>query len=311
VGNRRRALGLLAILVGLAGAAILAFQYYRSQALRDTAALVRRLPSERAAVLHIDVAALRQSGLLARFAGAKVVEEPDYRKFVEATAFDYRSDLDSVSAAFAPAGAFFLLRGRFDWAALSRYAQAQGGRCHDALCEMAGSQPGRIISFFPLRTGLMAMAVSSQPQAAIELKSNPSRSRPITPPPDPVWISIAEDALRDLDAMPAGTRAFARAVQNSPGVMISLAGGSGNQVEARLSVECRSDADARAITGQLTKITQMLRDMIAREGQKPNPHDLSGVLTSGEFRQEGQRVRGRWLLTPSFLDSLLSGAGSD
>jgi hypothetical protein len=51
--------------------------------------------------------------------------------------------------------------------------------------------------------------------------------------------------------------------------------------------------------------------MIARERQTPNPSDLSGVLTSGVFRQEGTRVHGSWPLGPAFLENLLDGRGGD
>jgi hypothetical protein len=51
----------------------------------------------------------------------------------------------------------------------------------------------------------------------------------------------------------------------------------------------------------------MLRDMIAREHQSPNPHDLSGVLTSGVFNHVGTRVLGTWPIERSFVQGLLEG----
>jgi hypothetical protein len=79
------------------------------------------------------------------------------------------------------------------------------------------------------------------------------------------------------------------------------------QFEARLSVTCRSAADAIALAGQLQHATSLLRDTIARENQKPNPTDLSGVLTAGVFEQAGRRVVGHWPLPPVFLESLTGG----
>jgi hypothetical protein len=52
----------------------------------------------------------------------------------------------------------------------------------------------------------------------------------------------------------------------------------------------------------------MLREMIAREHQTPNPGDLSGVLTSGTFNHLGTRVLGSWPLEKGFVEGLLGGS---
>ena len=44
------------------------------------------------------------------------------------------------------------------------------------------------------------------------------------------------------------------------------------------------------LAAELNKTTGLLRDMIEREHQKPNPADLSGFLTSGAFQSSGARV---------------------
>ena len=79
------------------------------------------------------------------------------------------------------------------------------------------------------------------------------------------------------------------------------------QFEARLVVTCRTSNDAAALVVQLQRATSLLRQMIARENQQPNPKDLSGVLTAGVFEQAGRRVLGRWPLAPIFLESLAGG----
>jgi len=55
---------------------------------------------------------------------------------------------------------------------------------------------------------------------------------------------------------------------------------------------------------QLQHATSLLRETIASENQKPNPTDLSGVLTAGVFEQAGRRVVGRWPLPPRTLPLL-------
>jgi len=95
-------------------------------------------------------------------------------------------------------------------------------------------------------------------------------------------------------------------MEGADDVSIALAPSSG-RFEARLSVQCRSGQQAAALAAQLASITGMLRDMIAREHQTPNPRDLSGVLTSGAFNQVGTHVTGTWPLEKGFVEGLLGG----
>jgi len=73
--------------------AIAMFVYLRTRDLAPEVALAR-LPSGNAAVLSIDFAALRRGGIFEMLSGPAVEEEPEYKTFVEKTAFDYRRDLD-------------------------------------------------------------------------------------------------------------------------------------------------------------------------------------------------------------------------
>ena len=62
--------------------------------------------------------------------------------------------------AFAPDGKYMLLKGRFDWKSLRGYVRGSDGLCNNSFCRMAGSTPDRRISFFPVQSNLMALAVS-------------------------------------------------------------------------------------------------------------------------------------------------------
>ena len=133
------------------------------------------------------------------------------------------------------------------------------------------------------------------------------RGQPVADVPDgPVWLSIPRSVLQSGEGLPAGTRMFAHGMENAESVTLSLAP-EGERFAARLNVRCRADADAAVIAQQLTRTSSLLLEMIAREGQKPNPADLSGVLTSGSFRSEGRYVRGYWPVERVFVSSLLSG----
>jgi hypothetical protein len=47
-----------------------------------------------------------------------------------------------------------------------------------------------------------------------------------------------------------------------------------------------------------------LRELIAKEPQKPSPGDLATVLAAGVFRQDDTRVAGRWPIERAFLEKL-------
>ena len=274
------------------------------------AGMLQRLPPRNAITLFLDFDALRQGGILKLLSAAKASEEPDYQAFVRATGFNYRDDLDLAAASFNDDGEFFVIKGRFDWKKLAAYAIAQGGVCERRLCRMPGSAPQRLISFFPIQSNLMALAVSSDSFAATRLADTQAAAltvQPLDPPGDPVWLSIPADSLKTTDRLPPGPRLFATALASADKILLSL-GPQGRQLEARLAVTCRTSADAAALAAQLQRVTALLRDMIARENQKPDLKDLSGVLTAGVFQQAGRRVSGRWPLPPAFLESLAGGA---
>lgn len=303
---KKRAALLIIIVASLCGLAVWGVARFRYHSLRTTADWLERLPTQEALVFYVDFAALRKGGVLEMLAGSRVSEEPEYQVFVIKTGFDYKRDLDAVLACFTPRAKYLVVQGHFDWNSLQSYAREQGGTCHDALCRMSGSTPERKISFFPLRPNLMGLAVSPDPSAAIDLEARSARRRALEMPDAPVWISIPPALLKSETDMPAGTRMFAHTVENADDVNIAVAP-SGSRFEARLNVQCRSEQQAAALAAQLGTITAMLREMIAREHQTPNPHDLSGVLTSGTFNHLGTRVMGSWPLEKGFMQGLFGG----
>ena len=303
MGSKKR-IGLIVGTIAVVAVANSIFFWYRSRT-PDTAALLARLPSDNALVISIDFDQLRRAGILQLLDKSKAGEDPDYVSFVQKTNFNYRVDLDRAVAAFAPTGKFLLLAGRFDWTALRAYAVSQGGRCDGNLCRMQGSTPDRRISFFPLRSNLMALAVSPDDSAALRLNTT---GPPAAQKPDsPIWLSVPTAMLRSGENLPDGTRAFARSIGQAETVTLSFAP-DGQRIAARLSVLCRNELDAADVALQLQRVTTVLRDMIARENQKPNPADLSGVLTAGTFRPEGRRVYGYWPIERVFVENVLSGA---
>lgn len=295
------------IVVGIAavcGVSVWGVVWYRSRSL-TTAALLRRMPAEDALVAYIDFGELRRGGVLKLLDGSKAGEDAEYQSFVRQSQFDYKKDLDEAIVAFAPTGRFLLLKGRFDWKSLRAYVESQNGRCVNAFCRMTGSTPERRISFFPVRSNLMALAVSPDESAALRLESAVSGPDPQVPAA-PVWLSIPTSVLKSSDSLPAGTRVFARGMERAETVTLAFAP-EGQGLAARLDVRCRDERDAADLASQLTRTTSLLRETMERERQKPNPADLSGVLTSGSFRNDGRRVLGYWPIERAFVQNMLGG----
>lgn len=295
----------MAILLAAAALGAAGYYWFRLRVVTAAAELVRFLPPSDSPLLYFDVATLRRAGILDAIAGTKVTAEAEYTTFVAESKFDYRKDLHAVLASLQDNANYMVVSGRFDWKALSRYAEAHGGTCVNELCRMPASQPGRQISFYPLRSNLMALAVSTDGWAA-SLITFHSKTGKTDFPSEPVWLELPGGAIRK-DSLPSGTRAFASALAGAETLSIAL-GHTDRRYQALLRVTCRSSEDAAKLTGQLKGATETLRNLIAREKQAPNPNDFSGVLTSGEFRQDDRRVLGAWPMPQALIQSLTEGA---
>ncbi len=297
---------LTAVLVVFCAVLLAIALYYRSQAPSNTADLLRYLPPSSTEVnWYIDVGVLRRAGVLDSLAGPAVGEEPDYRAFVQSTGFDYRRDLDAVIASSQGKDLFFLLRGRFDWKKLRDYATSQGGECRNGICRVPSNKPDRTVSFIEVKKNLMALAVSSDRYAARKATSKHER-RAMPIPSQPIWAAAPGSALKGVDSLPAGTKLFAQAIENAERFTLAV-GPEGPAYAALLDVTCRTDEEAVVLKYQFEKVTEVLRKLIARSDQAPNPRDLSGVLTSGTFHREDRRVHARWPIEKPFLDALAAG----
>ena len=296
-------LALLAIaLIGVA----VAIWWSRSSRL-DTLGMAAALPERDAALAYVDVAAIRTSGLLEKLAGSSVAEEPEYKAFVQGTGFDYKRDLDAAMISSASGAHYFVLQGRFDWAKLKGYATSQGGSCDDDYCSLAGSTPDRVISFYPLQKGVMALASASSRDAAREISRRTPQKLPFDPPAKPVWLHAPRSTLqaRKADA-PQGTRLFLTAVDVADRVLLTI-GPGGEAFEIVLDVACRTEEEAAVLKAQLEGVTTLLNTMLARQKQNASAADLSGVLSSGTFERDSRRVIGRWPLRKAFLESVGGG----
>jgi len=267
----------------------------------DTHALLARFPVEDATVVDADFVAMRRAGLLP---DRKLPLEPEYKQFVEGTGFDYRKDLDSVTASFSKSGSFYIARGRFDWRKLREYATHQGGSCYQELCRMQGSTPDRRISFLPLRDDTMALAVGTNDLAATLLtkQGDPVQAQL---PSAPVWVSVPGSALHDASAFPPGLRLMLSKLTNADRLVITF-GLSGNGLAAKMEATCRTKDDARVLASQLRTVTAELKQALASESAAQSD-DLVKVLVGGTFNDDGARVNGSWPFSRNLIASLTSG----
>jgi hypothetical protein len=281
-------------------------RWRRNAVFYDAAHLMATLPSERATLLYADVGALRQAGILNLLAGSKAAEEADYRKFVDQTGFDYRTDLDAVAGAFVNGASYFTIRGRFRWKQLAAYALAQGGECRYTICSLPGSSLERNISFYPLRPDVLALAVA--PDSLGVAMISPSRVLKVSPiPPEPVWISALSSALTKPGALPAGVQSLLGPVVRAERIVLA-AGPQGTRAQLRLSVLCKSPEDAQAVRRELSAATDVLRNAASEEPRTGGQPDWAGLLRAGAFSQTGLEVTGAWPLERGFLEALASGA---
>src|SRR5277367_4337627 len=110
ITRRHITLGIVFVAISLAGLAVW-LKWSDARGLGDTRTLLSRFPVEDSVVLHVDFSSVRSAGLLS---DSKASLEPEYKQFLDGTGFDYRKDLDSVTASISKSGNFFIARGRFN-----------------------------------------------------------------------------------------------------------------------------------------------------------------------------------------------------
>ena len=264
------------------------------------AAMLACLPPGDGPVLYVDVSQLRMSGLLHQIAGQPGAEDPEYQRFVEASGFDYRRDLDAALVELRSGGAFMVLKGRFDRARLEEYAGAHGGQCAGEFCALPGSRPERHISFHPMESRLLALASGSDPMAAASIKKNASVP-PFEAPSAPIWMHLPASAFHAEPELPLGISAFLEALDGAQQALLRVEM-SGSGFEIALAAPCESADKARTIADRLSRATATLKDLVARSGKPPEPASPAAILLAGTFSADQTVVRGQWPLSKAALE---------
>jgi len=288
----------------LCGAALWLAWHFRFGRPPATAELAARIQRNGGVLLVIDVERLRSSGVLSLLTRSRVEEEREYRDFVTLTAFDYRTDLDLVVACFHRGSIYAFLKGRFDWSLIKSYVEAEGGVCWNGLCRIRTARRDRVLSFIPMKPNLMLIGIAEDPWSLVTVP--PSAPAPPAIPSEPAWISLPSQVLKGNESLPAGSRLFAKALEEADNLTFTL-GQSERGLQLALAADCRTPETAATLFNQLLGVTTVVREYLSRLKQTPNPADLSGVLTGGQFELRDRRVIGKWPIERPFLDALAGG----
>lgn len=298
-----------AVLIALAAigaAAWFGFDRYQHRFVRTDADLIKLLPPGDLTTFYINVAALRQGGLLHLLTGFTPASEKDYTDFVASTNFDYARDMDSLAGGVNNRNeTFFLIRGRFEWERLRQFAIAHNGSCSDESCRAPGTKADRLINFIRIQPDTIGLAISPTATAA-DLLRPPGRRLQDSPPGDPVWVSVSRTLIKDPTVLPKPLQIFAISLQAADSVLLSA--GQPEQPDEAFTVQLEaafpSAPSADTTCKQLQLQTRMLKLELARENQQPNPADLTGLLTSGTFQVGNNRLFGTWSVRKELLNAL-------
>jgi len=293
--------GLSALLCLLCASALGGVWYVRSAARPEPAKLLRRLPPDVETVIAIDVAALRQAGILSAISGPEGVEEPDYRQFVDFTGFDYRTDLDYLIAGFDATGGYFLATGQFDWPALMQYAVLQGGACQHGFCRLPSETPNRRVSFFAERHSVLALAAGPEEWRASMLYQERGWPRRV-PPQASLWAYLGQRFL-SAPVNAGSARALLMGLLNGAQEVWISAQVQQLALEVRLEAICATPALAVAMRDRFQAAAAEIHQQTGREGAS---RQLLAVLAAGQFTANETTVTGVWRLEPGLLE-LLSG----
>jgi hypothetical protein len=247
--ERPAALALLCL--GICAAFGLLFWFTRQSIAPTPTEQARYFPDANGSTLSIDVAAMRRAGFLEALTKMAVDEEADYKQFVAETRFDYTRDLDHVLGVLAPKRTQFLLSGRFDWAALERYARANQGACAAQRCWVPASRPGEFISYALPRPGLLAIQVSPNRDGVRELDAL-HQSPAFEPEEGLVAVKLRRNEVDSYAAAPTKIAPLLRAL----GPVESLGVRLGQQLIATILFP--SAKEAESIEGPLREIARQL-----------------------------------------------------
>lgn len=294
--------------------------------LTDRNALLALMPEEASTVAYADVAQLRASPLLAEL--LRRVPQPapdsDYAQFLQATGFNYETDLDRLAVAMQrqaqASPVFAVAEGRFDRKKIEAYASKYGSlKTADGktLFAVPMSTSNRKAYFTFLRENRVAWANDSsfffqQPRSNLSAEW---REHFLRVAGMPVFAVLRQDsgAASALSAAPGGLQSPQLAPLLAQLQWISIsAKPDGNLLHMSIEGECLNENTQRQLKemlGGLVVLAQMgLNDPKTRKQLAPGLRDgYSELLQSAEIQQldrgTSKSVRVVFDVTPKLLEA--------
>lgn len=304
MSSRRKGWLAFAICVIVVAGVAVCVNRYQHRFVRSDQDLVGLLPLNDATIFFANIAGLRQRGYLKLLEGAKPKLENEYTQFVRETNFNYTKDLNAVAGTANDHQFFFALRGNFRWSNIREYAVAHGGTCDGDLCEIATSSSGRVVSMRSIQSDVLGLGIGRD-RAAAKMIGN-SKQTSVAFLPALLWVRPSRQLLADPAELPPALRIFAISLESADSAVLSLQPTDTDRGAFAIALDAQFPNRPTAETArtQLVLDTNSLKLSLAREHRKPDPADLTWLLTSGNFQVSQQHLLGLWIVRNELLASL-------
>lgn len=296
------------VLAILCAGAIGGVWYIRSVAQPSAASMQEHLPVDSYAVIGIDFAALRKANVLnSVLPEASSPEEQDYRNFVSLTGFDYRSDLDYVLIGLKEKNQYIMANGRFDWAAIMKYAELHDGVCTFGFCRMKSSTKDRHISYFAQRNNVIAIGVGGNEWVANDLEREYQWTTEDTAPEGiPVWILFRPQIFQNPELLPAVFHPWVELLNGASRASFTVVSVP-HGFNLRMKLECTGNGTALRVQERLEKATSALNGKMVEDDQPIDGKSIPAVLASGKFEVTNSNVSGTWFISRDLIDLIVGG----
>ena len=332
--KKHRIVWAVAILVVLCASAFYGYQRWSGLKPSPRDALLVRMPSDASSVILIDLDALRQSPFLAelyKWAPQNKLDQ-DYVRFLQATGFNYETDLHQVALAFVNRGAqsdlFALAQGRFDRKKISTYALQTGTRVsrdgHE-IFSVPFSGESREVSFTFLRSNVIALSNSADlsnflARVPDDADAAEWRVRFRRLAGSPIFAVMRQDTTAGSawnGHAPGGLQSPQLATLLNQLAWISVAGKpDGDRLRVVVDGEAVSDAPARQLTDVLNGLLVLAQAGLSQPNMRqqldPEVRDaylemLRSADVSQIDRGDTKSVRLMFDLSPRFLQAARAG----
>jgi hypothetical protein len=333
--NKSRIAAIVAVAVVLCAIVLFGYERWGGSKLSAREELLAQLPADASAVFYIDLDALRQSPFLEELYkwAPQSKADPEYAQFLQATGFNYESDLNRLSVAVLKRGQdttlFAVADGRFDRKKISVYATQTGtqeNRGGKEIFSVPISGAARRITFTFLRNDRIALTNeaslgTSSPQTSNNSDAQAWRERFRRLAGSPVFAVVRQDAGAGAalsTRAPGGLQSPQLSALIDQLQWVTVAGKpEGDHLRVVLEGEATAEGTTRQLSdllnGLLVFAQAGLSDSKLRQQLQPQVRDAyQEMLKSADVSQidrgETKSVRLIFDVTPSFLEAARSRA---